>query len=113
MAFFLSFVGLGLVFEDLGDVPTVGFGGDEDGGQLQWLRQLWLASYLLAFVFLNSPQLCSGRRGPWQLGWGSVSQWWLLSEFGGCGGNGFVLVMGVGMSIWLLLGHGGRGVWFT
>jgi len=31
---FLSLVGFGLVLKDLGDVSVVGFGGDEDGGQL-------------------------------------------------------------------------------
>jgi len=33
-SFFLSFVGLGLVLQDLWDVAMMGFGGDKDGRQL-------------------------------------------------------------------------------
>ena len=55
MSFFFGLVGLGLVFQDLWDVPAVGFRGDEDGRQLEGSCQSWLASHLLAFVFLDAP----------------------------------------------------------
>ena len=50
----VGFVGLGLVLQDLRDEAAVGFRGDEDGGHLEGLRQLWVASCLLAFVLSNT-----------------------------------------------------------
>ena len=54
---FVSFVGLGLVFQDLRNDSTVGFGGDENVGEDQQAR--WLGG-ALALVLLDSSQLCSG-----------------------------------------------------
>jgi len=51
-AFFIGFVGFGLVFQDLWDEAVVGFGGDEDLGQHQGL--CWSTGGPLAFVFLDS-----------------------------------------------------------
>ncbi len=48
---FVSFVGLGLVLQDLQDDTVVGFGGDEYFGEDQGS---WWSCGLFAFVFLNS-----------------------------------------------------------
>jgi len=49
---FVGFIGCGLVFQDLWDGATVGFGGDEYFGQDQ--GAYWSAGGLFAFVFLDS-----------------------------------------------------------
>ncbi len=72
MAFFVGLVGLGLVLQDLWDEATVGFGGDEDSGQLKGPRWSWLAGHLLALVLSDASQLRSGQGG---LGW----WWWWVS----------------------------------
>src|SRR6266403_439426 len=59
---FLGFVGFGLVFQDLRDDPAVGFGGEEDLREDQWVR--WSGGSF-SFVFLDPPRLCSGRGGVW------------------------------------------------
>ena len=59
MVFLVGFVGFGLVLQDLQDEATMGFGGDEDGGQLQGLGRLWLVSCLLALILSDTPRLCS------------------------------------------------------
>src|SRR6266436_8805453 len=59
---FFVFVGFGLIFQDLGNDPAVGFGGDED----LWEDQRACgSSALLALVLLDSSRLGSGRRGTW------------------------------------------------
>ncbi len=58
----LVFVGLGLVFQDLWDDPTVGLGGDEDLRENQ--RTRWSARSL-ALVLSDPSQLGLGRGGSW------------------------------------------------
>ncbi len=62
---FLVFVGLGLIFQDLGDDPAVGFGGNEDFREDQ--RSRWSA-WSLTLVLSDSSRLGSGRGGLWR--------WW-------------------------------------
>ncbi len=69
VAFFVSFVGLGLVFQDLRDEAAVRFRGDEDGRHLQGSHWSWLACCLLSFVLLDVPCLRLGQGGPGRLGW--------------------------------------------
>ena len=54
---FLVFVGLGLVLQDLGDEPAMGFGGDEDFGEDQRARG---SSSLLTLVLSDPSRLGSG-----------------------------------------------------
>ncbi len=54
VAFFVGFVGPGLVFQDLWDEAMMGFRGDKDGRQLEGPRQSWVASFLLACVLLDA-----------------------------------------------------------
>ena len=58
----VGFVGFGLVLQDLQDDPAVGFRGDEDLGEDQWVR--WLGGSF-TLVFLDSSRLRSGRGGAW------------------------------------------------
>ncbi len=57
VARFVGFIGFGLVLQDLRDDPAVGFGGDEDLGEDQWVR--WSGGSF-TLVLLDSPRLCSG-----------------------------------------------------
>ena len=52
MVFFVGFVGLGLVFQDLWDEAAVGLGGDEDVWQYQ--RVCGSTGGLFALVLLDS-----------------------------------------------------------
>jgi len=84
VAFFVSFVGPSLVLQDLQDEAMMGFGGDEDGGQLQGLCRLRLAGCLFALVLSDASQLRLGRGGlRWLRRWVGVTvvapsgvQWW-------------------------------------
>ena len=61
-ACFVGFVGLGLVFQDLGDDAFVRLGGDEDFGEDQ--RARWSGGSF-TLVLLDSSRLRLGRSGTW------------------------------------------------
>ncbi len=64
-ACFIGLVGLGLVFQDLWDDTTIGFGGNKYLWQNQGV--CWSGGSF-TLVFLDSSRLCLGQGGAWGRG---------------------------------------------